>query len=204
MLDDPAAVAVVMDPIRSVILSALSEPASAVTLAERVGLSRQKVNYHLRALESHGLIEVAEERSWGGITERVMRAVATHLIVSPSVGQQSPLDPSQLTDKLSAAYQVAVAARIVTEVGALNQQTAARDQRLATLTIDTTIGFANAADRAAFTAKLQHAIADLAAQYHHDDGRLHRLVVASHPQPAARTTSRRATAPSDHLVIPPT
>ena len=54
---------------------------------------------------------------------------------------------------------------------------------LPTLTIDTRIGFRSAADRAAFADALTAAVLDLAARYHHDDGRPHRLVVAAHPLP---------------------
>ena len=54
---------------------------------------------------------------------------------------------------------------------------------MATLTIDTTIGFASPDERAAFADELATAVTQLAAKYHHDDGRAHRLVVAAHPLP---------------------
>ena len=66
VIEDAAAAAVALDPIRSRLLSELAEPGSAAALAARVGLGRQKVNYHLRTLEAHGLLEVAEERKRGG------------------------------------------------------------------------------------------------------------------------------------------
>ncbi len=71
VIEDPGAAAVALDPIRSRLLAELVEPFSAATLAARVGLPRQKVNYHLRTLEAQGLVELAEERKRGGITERV-------------------------------------------------------------------------------------------------------------------------------------
>ena len=43
----------------------IDDPAAA-TLATRVGLARQKVNYHLHALEAHGLVRLAQERKWAG------------------------------------------------------------------------------------------------------------------------------------------
>ena len=55
VIDDPAAATVALEPMRSRLLSELVAPASAATLATRVGLARQKVNYHLHALEAHGL-----------------------------------------------------------------------------------------------------------------------------------------------------
>jgi DNA-binding transcriptional ArsR family regulator len=76
VIEDAAAAEVSLDPIRANLLSELSEPGSATTLAGRVGLPRQKVNYHLRALEKHGLVELVEERRKGNVTERVLRATA--------------------------------------------------------------------------------------------------------------------------------
>ena len=66
VIDDPATAAVALEPIRSRLLAQMATPASAATLAARVGLARQKVNYHLRALESHGLVRLAQERKWAG------------------------------------------------------------------------------------------------------------------------------------------
>ncbi|MEA2305180.1 MAG: hypothetical protein QOH43_2460, partial [Solirubrobacteraceae bacterium] len=55
VIEDPAAAEASLDPIRARLLAELGEPGSASTLAARVGLTRQKANYHLRALERHGL-----------------------------------------------------------------------------------------------------------------------------------------------------
>ena len=182
MLADAAAVEVALDPIRASILDALAEPASATTVAAAVGSTRQKVNYHLKALEAHGLIELAEERRWGGITERVVRRSARHLVVAPEVVQGAVVDPNEVADRLSAAYLIAVNARTVSEVGAIASG-AATGTRVPTLTVDTVIGFSSPEDRAAFAAELQSAVAALVARYHHDDGRPHRLTISSYPRP---------------------
>ncbi|HEX9339407.1 MAG TPA: helix-turn-helix domain-containing protein, partial [Pseudonocardiaceae bacterium] len=50
VIDDPAAAEVSLDPVRARLLAELAEPGSATMLAAKVGLPRQKVNYHLRAL----------------------------------------------------------------------------------------------------------------------------------------------------------
>src|SRR5260221_11238610 len=70
VIDDPATATVALEPMRSRLLSELAMPASAATLATRVGLARQKVNYHLHALEAHGLVRLAQERKRGGLPER--------------------------------------------------------------------------------------------------------------------------------------
>lgn len=182
MLADAAAVELALHPIRASILDALTEPGSATTVGAAVGLTRQKVNYHLKALEAHGLVELVEERQWGGITERVVRRSARHLVVAPDVLQGASADPNEVADRLSAAYLIAVNARSVSEVGAI-ARTAATGTRLPTLTVDTVIGFRSPEDRAAFATELQAAVAALVARYHHDDGRPHRLTVSSYPRP---------------------
>lgn len=186
VIDNAAAAAIALDPIKSRLLAELSAPASAAALAGRVGLSRQKVNYHLRSLEDHRLIEQAEERQWGGLTERLMIATASSFVVSPAALGAIGADPARNNDRLSASYLIALAARIVREVGALWRSAREKNKRLATLSIDTVIRFRSPTDRAAFTAELTQAVAALAARYHDESapgGRPHRLVVASYPAP---------------------
>jgi hypothetical protein len=129
---------------------------------------------------------LAEERAWGGITERLMRRSARHLVVAPDVLPSGAIDPNEVADRLSAAYLIAVNARAVSEVGAI-AATAATTIRVPTLTVDTVIGFRSPHDRAAFAAELQSALAALVARYHHDDGRPHRLTVSSYPRPEERS-----------------
>lgn len=175
-----------VDPVKSRLLAALAEPASAAALASRLGIARQKINYHLRSLETHGLIKVAEERQWGGLTERVMVASALSYVVSPGALGPAAADPERRTDRLSASYLIALAARIVREVSALVRKAKASDKGLATLSLDTEIRFKSAADRAAFARDLTDAVMRLASQYHDPEaagGRAHRLVVVAHPLP---------------------
>src|SRR5438309_5414755 len=119
VIDDPAAATVALEPMRSRLLSELAAPASAATLAARVGLARQKVNYHLCALEAHGLVKLAEKRRWGGLTERLLVASAASYIVSPAAMGAAAADPGRTRDVLSASYLIALAARVVQEVKAL-------------------------------------------------------------------------------------
>ena len=186
VIEEPAAAAVALDPIKSRMLAELVTPSSAAALAQRIGIARQKVNYHLHALEEHDLIEWAEERQWGGLKERVMVATAASYVVSPAALGPIAADPERSSDRLSATYLIALAARIVREVGSLWRGARKSNKRLATLSIDTVIRFKSPADRAAFTNDLANAITTLAARYHDESapqGRPHRLVVASYPAP---------------------
>ncbi len=186
VIDDPAAATVALDPTRSRLLSELAAPASAATLAARVGLARQKVNYHLKALEAHGLVRLAEERLWGGLTERLLVATAASYVVSPGALGPVAADPNRTVDRLSASYLIALGARVVREVSDLVRRATDTGKRLATLAIDSEVRFRSAADRAAFTSELADAIATLVAKYHDESapgGRAHRLVVVAHPLP---------------------
>jgi DNA-binding transcriptional ArsR family regulator len=186
IIDDPAAAIVALEPIRSRLLAELAEPASAATLATRVGIARQKVNYHVRALEAHQLVREAGKRQWGGLTERLLVASASSYIVSPRALGPVAVVPSRDADRLSASYLIALAARIVDEVSDLLLRSRAADKRLATLSLDTEITFRDAADRAAFSNELMHAVTSLVARYHDESapgGRAHRLVLVAHPLP---------------------
>lgn len=183
VIENPAAAAVALEPTRARLLGELATPASAAALAARVGIARQKVNYHLRTLEAHGLVELAEERHHGGIVERVLRASAASYVVSPAAISSAGSDPGRAADRVSAGYLVALAGRVVREVGALVRRAGTSGDRVPTFTVDTVIGFRSAADRAAFAEETTAAVLELAARYHHDDGQPYRLVLAAHPRP---------------------
>jgi len=186
VIDDPAAATVALDPMRSRLLAELAQPASAATLAGRVGLARQKVNYHLRTLEAHGLVRVASKRRWGGLTERLLVATAASYIVSPGAMGPAAADPGRETDRLSASYLIALAARVIREMGTFLRLAQETGKRLPTLSIDTEVRFRSAVDRAAFSQELTDAVNTLVARYHDAaaaGGRAHRLVALAYPKP---------------------
>ena len=100
VIDNPAAAEAVLEPARTRLLAQLTEPQSAAMLAAAVGLPRQKVNYHLRALERHGLVELVEERRKGNMTERLLQAAAASYVISPSALAAVAPDPARAPDRL--------------------------------------------------------------------------------------------------------
>ena len=184
VIEDPAAAEVSLDPIRSRLLAELAEPGSATMLAGKIGLPRQKVNYHLRTLEHHGLIHLVEERRKGNVTERMMQATAASYVISPAAMAAVAPDPGRAPDRLSARWLLALAGRLVRDVGALITGAGQAQQRVATYALDGEIRFATPDDRAAFAAELTDTTARLIAEYHRPNaarGRRHRLIVAVHP-----------------------
>jgi DNA-binding transcriptional ArsR family regulator len=184
VIEDAEAAAASLDPMRARLLAELGEPMSAAALAARVGLPRQKVNYHLRTLERHGLVELVGERRKGNMTERLMRATAASYVISPLALATLQPDPDRHRDTLSARWLLALAARLVRDVGALITGAARADKRLATYALDGEVVFASAADRAAFVEELTAGVGALVRKYHAgpaEGGRAHRVVIALHP-----------------------
>lgn len=190
VIEDPAAAEVSLDPVRAWLLAELAEPGSATMLAARIGLPRQKVNYHLRALERHGLVELVEERRKGNVTERVLRATAVSYVISPTALAAVAPDPARSPDRLSARWLLAVAARLVRDVGDLITGAAKAHKPVATFALDGEVRFASAADRAAFTEELTNVVTALVSRYHDEKaegGRDHRVVMAVHPSVTPQT-----------------
>ena len=184
ILENPSAAAAVMSPIRRQILSALGEPGSATTVGKEIGLPRQKVNYHLRALEEAGLVEHVEDRRKGNCTERVVRATARHYLIAPSVLGELEATPENAADRISSDHLAAVSARTISELAELRRRADQAGKRLATLSIETGVRFATPADQNAFADELARCVADLVAKYHDesaDSGRWFRTAVGVHP-----------------------
>jgi DNA-binding transcriptional ArsR family regulator len=184
VIEDPAAAEASLDPVRAGLLAELVEPGSATALAARLGLPRQKVNYHLRELERHGLIELVEERRKGNVTERVLRATAASYVISPVALAAVQPDPSRSPDRLSAHWLLALASKLVRDVGELLIGSARERKRVATFAMEGEVRFASAADRAAFAEELAGSVAALVSKYHDETaagGRPHRVIIAVHP-----------------------
>ena len=185
VIADAATAAAALDPLRARILRELVEPGSSSTVAAALGEPRQKINYHVRSLEEQGLVRAVGERRRRGLSERLVVAAASSFVIDPAaLGANAP-DPARV-DRLSARYLLALASRMITEIADLGRRADAAGQQLATLSIDTEVRFASAADRANFTNELAGSITALVAKYHDEHaagGRRHRLIVAAHPHP---------------------
>jgi hypothetical protein len=89
---------------------------------------------------------------------------------------------------------LAVASRLVRDVGALTTGAARAHRRVATFAMEGDVRFASAADRAAFGQELANAVAALVGKYHDETtkgGRDHRVIVAVHPSIQAEAVEKR-------------
>ena len=156
-------------------LELLHEPLSATEVASRLGESRQRVNYHVRALERGGLVELVEERPRRGFTERVVRATSDAVVVEPAV-----FGSPAAQDRFAADALLANGARLVRDVAAARRAANERGQRLLTFAIEAEVGFEQPADLERFADALADRIAELAADFG-PGRRRYRVVVGGHP-----------------------
>lgn len=173
-----------LDPLRLKLLERLQTPNSATGLARAMRLPRQRLNYHLRELERHRLVEFVEERRKGNCTERIVRATATSYLISPDALGSLATDPDRIEDRFSSTYQVAVAAKAIRDIAVLEKRAQAARKKLPTLTLQVGVRFAGAEQQQAFARDLTNAVAELAAKYHDEtapDGRRFEFYVGGYP-----------------------
>jgi DNA-binding transcriptional ArsR family regulator len=183
VVTDSSQLAAALSPLRMRVLEEMREPQSATSLAPRLGVSRQKLNYHLRELEREGFLELVEERRRRGCVERVLKVTSRSFVVNPALLGALAGDRSEARDRFSTAYLLATASATIRDVAVLSQRARAVDERLATFTMDCEVRFASPAAFRSFTEDLATAVARLAAKY--DDAssksRRFRVVLGSHP-----------------------
>ncbi len=181
VIQDPVHASTVLEPERLRLLEMLAEPDSAAGVARKLGIQRQKVNYHLQQLERDGFVELVEERRKGNCMERIMRATARSYVISPVALGKLGLTREEAHDRFSAAYLINAAARVIREAAILRARADHEQKKLATFTLETEVRFASAADRSAFAEELAQEVARLTAKYHSDSGRTFRFMVSGYP-----------------------
>ncbi|WP_420469591.1 helix-turn-helix domain-containing protein [Brevundimonas sp. FT23042] len=181
LLDDLDTAHLALAPIRRRILAALIAPASAAGLAEQLEMPRQKIGYHLKALEDAGLIRLAGERKKRGFTERLFVA-AERYVLDPGL-LQAPPDPdaADKQDRHAASHLIHTASAMVRDVARMREAADAEGARLLTLTVEADLTFARPADFDAFSRDVAEAVAGLARRYSAPEGRRYRLTAAAHP-----------------------
>lgn len=187
VVSEPDRTRTALSPLRRRLIAALSDgPDSATGLAERLGDSRQRLNYHLRILERAGFVELAEERPRRGCVERVLRLTSRHVLIDPLALGEPRIDPDEFRDRFSAGWVIALAARAVRELARLRERAARKNKRLATLGMDVEVRLARPADFQAFAEDLTEALADVVARHHDANApgaRAFRVVAATYPRP---------------------
>jgi DNA-binding transcriptional ArsR family regulator len=184
VLDAPGPATAVLDPARRRILSVLREPDSSAGVARRLGLPRQRVGHHVRALEAAGLLTCVGERRKRNCVERLLQATARSYVLAPQLLGQLGLSPDALQDRFSSTYLLAAATRVVQEVTTLRPRAEAAGKKLPTLTLQTEVRFASARSQNEFLEELLATFAELVQRHHQPSaatGRSFRISVFGHP-----------------------
>lgn len=186
LLDDADRVRTALSPIRRRLLTELQAPGSAASLAAALDMPRQKVGYHLKALEDAGLVQLVEERQRRGFTERLFTASADAYVIDPNL-LAGPAPEALTQDRYAADHLIRAASETVREVGRMRQAADAEGRRLLTFTLDAEIAFAAPGDIERFADRLTQAIAVLAREFDTAGGRPYRLIAATHPSKGSKT-----------------
>ncbi|MEM7164838.1 MAG: helix-turn-helix domain-containing protein [Planctomycetota bacterium] len=203
---DPARAAALLHPLRASVLAEARTPISAAGIATRLGVPRQRVNYHVRELHRCGFLHKAGTRKKRGMTEQRYIATARAYLLAPAVLGGAALDRATVAGPFSSAYLLALAAQLQNEVSVAREQAAAAAKPLPTMSVSSEFRFESAQQRTAFTEALQQAVVDVVARFTSPQqgrsggeapGRPYRLLVGSWPIPptdsAQKMTAKKKT-----------
>ena len=189
-----------LHPLRLRLLSLAREPVSATELAHRVGLPRQRVNYHVKALERAGFLRPAERRRRRNLIEHRYVATARSFVLAPELLGPVAADWRAIADTASADYLLALTEQVHTDVARATAEAAALEQPLVTLSIKSQFRFETPAARAAFAEAVRAALVDVIARHSSPNrlengrpgrGRPYRLVLACYPAPSEEPESSK-------------
>lgn len=156
-VDDLRRAGVLLQPLRLRLLSLARRPASATELARTLGLSRQKVNYHVSALAGAGFLRPAGTRRRRNLTERRYQASAWSYVLHPSL--LGPVAATQLRESgETASATSSTVVRVLAELAGLTGDRLAFSQL-------SRLAFAEPASREAFRRALGVAMVDAVRQH---------------------------------------
>ncbi len=177
-----------LKPARLDILKRLDAPRTCPELAESFGETAQRIYYHVKALETAGLVEKVEERRVRGTVEGYYQAAARSYWLSPSlVGKIGGERTSR--DQISLRYLLDLTEEIQVDVGRLARQSESGID-IPSLSLSAHIHLPDASRRAEFMQEVQSIFQHLARKYGtpQDDIALltdeqgYRLVLACYPK----------------------
>ncbi len=181
-----------LHPLRLRLLSMSREPTSSSDLARRLGLPRQRVNYHVRALERAGFLRPAGRARKRNMVEQRYVASARAYALSPAVLGPVAADWREIGDTASADYLLALADQVRADVETAAGEARADGKPIATLSLKSQFRFESPAQRTEFANAVREAVVDVIARHSSPNrlesgrpgrGRPFRLVLACYPMP---------------------
>ncbi len=185
-IDDPAAIAAAVHPVRAAILDALRGPSTAAAVGRAIGQSRQNVAYHVRELEKVGLVRHVGQRQNGNFLEQVYETVAPTIVIAPASTWGNPsARAAAMADQVSLGDLVRTGERLQRDSATLLDRAAFDGAEIPSASVTTEVRVAAEADRADFLQEHLDALAALARKHGSRSGTPYRLVLAAYPDPEA-------------------
>ena len=185
VIDDPERLSALASPIRLAILDGLREPGSAATVARLIGETRQKANYHVKALLDAGLVRAAGERRTGNFVEQLYESVAGTFLVSPRIAWSDDRRQDALTAQVPLEHLVGVGERLQRDAIELLDRAAFDGDEIPSASVEATVHFADEARRQAFLEEYLAAIKPLLKKYGSRRGDPFCVALAVYPRPEA-------------------
>ena len=165
VLEDPEQIAVLAHPTRVAVLDALREPASSSGVARALGLKRQVVNYHVKALLDVGLIRLTGERRTGNFIEQLYESVAGTFVVSPRFAWSDDRRITALASQLPLEHLVAVGERVQRDAIELLDRAAFDNEEIPCAAVEASVRLKDEEARAAFLSEYLEAVQALLKKY---------------------------------------
>lgn len=176
----------ILKPVRIEILARLAGPKTCPELARELGMTTQKVNYHMKVLRESGLVRLVEERRKRGTVEGVYQAVAKSFWFSPRLVTRLG-DRPRSRDQASLAYLLQLAEDLQVDIGRMIEREG--EGAMPSLGVNAQIQLRDETDRADFLAEIREIFSHLARKYgklenaESADGDTYRLMLACYAPP---------------------
>lgn len=196
MIDRAAQARELLRKPRLEILSQLESPKSCPELARAMSSTTQKMYYHVKALESHGLVRKVGERRVRAIMEGVYQSAARSFWISPRLAAAAG-GKRRLSEKISLHRLLELTEQIQLEVGSL---ASGSREKIPSLSLSAAIELKSANERQAFMAAVQQAITAIAEKFgaieageREGSDTLFHLMLACYPMPTDHESSSETT-----------
>lgn len=180
----------ILHPLRLEILRLAREPVSASELSPRLGLSRQRINYHVRLLARGGFLRKAGRRRRRNMIEQRYVASAPAFLLSPELLGGVGADWRRMEDAASPGYLLALNCQMGSDLVRVWRESGRTGKRAATLSLKSQFRFESPEQRERFTKALQDAVVRVVTDHTSPNlnpdgspapGRAYRLVLGCYP-----------------------
>ena len=154
-ITERAHAAEVLQPLRLEILQLAREPASASEISQRLGLSRQRVNYHVRILARSGFLRRAGRRRRRNMIEQRYVASARAFLLSPELLGGVGADWRRVEDAAGAGYLLALNCQMGSDLVRVWRESGKTGKRASTLSLKSQFRFESSEQRERFERALR-------------------------------------------------